>query len=91
VIATFPGLARFQVWRFGSASKKIPTSPEKTYEDKDLSSWGDWLGTCRIASLHMIYGPFEEALALVHSLGSKNKDDWTTWARSGARPNDKML
>jgi len=64
---------------------EIPSKPSRVYKDKGWVSWGDWLGTNRIANQCRIYRPFEEARTFVHKLGLKLRDEWHTWSKN-ARP-----
>ncbi len=66
----------------------IPASPGAFYKAKGWVSWGDWLGTGRIAYQNKSYRPFEEARAFVQNLGLQNQADWNAWAKSSARPDD---
>ena len=66
----------------------IPNSPDSVYKNKGWISWGDWLGTDRIANQNKIYRSFKEASKFSRSLNLKNMNEWRAWARSEARPND---
>lgn len=68
--------------------KDIPVYPNSCYKTKGWTSWGDWLGTGRIANQNMIYRPFEESRLFVRGLGLKKYDDWKVWARSKECPID---
>ena len=46
----------------------IPAYPDGVYKDSGWVSWGDWLGTGRIANQNKVYRSFDEARAFVHSL-----------------------
>ncbi|WP_271255099.1 helicase-related protein [Pseudanabaena sp. Chao 1811] len=52
------------------------------------SGWGDWLGTGIIAVVDRSFLPFEEARKFVHKLQLKNNQEWTTWRKSEARPDN---
>ena len=47
----------------------IPAKPSRVYQDNGWVSFGDWLGTGKIATQHRIYLPYEEAHKFVHDLG----------------------
>ncbi len=80
-------MADWKEWvKSGVRPEDIPTNPNVVYKDIGWSSWGDWLGTGRIASQNMVYLSFEEARTLVCSLQLQNKDEWVAWAKSDARP-----
>ena len=51
----------------------FPANPSGVYKNDGWAGIGDWLGTGRIANQNMIYLPFEEARAFVHSLGLRKQ------------------
>jgi hypothetical protein len=76
--------------KYAKSGKKpmdIPTSPVRTYE-KEWISWGDWLGTGRIADKERKFRPFKEAREFVHSLKLPNEDQWRKYCKSGRKPAD---
>src|SRR5258705_4366612 len=60
----------------------IPRVPDHVYQDKGWVSWGDWLGTGRIANQNIVYRPFQGAREFVHSLGLQNQSKWRAWSKS---------
>ena len=77
----------------GKKPDNIPSVPEKTYATKGWKGLGDWLGTGTIASRYIVYRPFEDARAFVHSLELKSTDEWHKFCRGqlpekGLRPVD---
>ncbi len=86
------GLQNKDEWSIWAKSDQrptdIPANPPRVYKGNGWISWGDWLGTDRIASQNMVYRSFEEARAFVLSLGLKSTDEWIIWAKSAARPDD---
>ena len=66
----------------------IPANPRRVYKYKGWKSMGDWLGTGTIAPKDMLFRPFTEAQAFVHSLGLKSSNDWKTYCISGNKPHD---
>ena len=52
----------------GKRPNNIPASPSGVYKNKGWKSWGDWLGTGRIAYQNMAYQPFDLARDFAHSL-----------------------
>lgn len=86
------GLKSQSGWRLWAMSSDrpgdIPANPPSVYKDKGWSSWGDWLGTGRIADQYKIFRSFEKARAFAQAQGLKNKDEWTSWAKTKAKPND---
>ena len=65
----------------------IPADPVRIYE-KEWISWGDWLGTGRIADHERKFRPFKEAREFVHSLKLPNEDQWRKYRKSGKKPAD---
>ena len=41
-----------------------------------------------IANQNRSFRPYEEARAFIQQLQLKNWEEWTEWAKSGARPDD---
>ncbi len=64
----------------------IPTDPYRVYKDEGWISMGDWLGTGSIAVYNRVYSPFKDARRFVHQLQLKNREEWTDWTKSGAKP-----
>ena len=58
------------------------------YANDGWSSWGDWLGSGRIATYKVQYRPFPQARAFARSLGLKTRNEWFDFARSGKLPSD---
>lgn len=77
--------------KFSKSKEKpddIPVAPYNTYKNKGWKSWGDWLGTGRIADQNKVWRPFEKAREFVRSLGLKNQYEWAEYCKSGKKPND---
>jgi superfamily II DNA or RNA helicase len=72
----------------GKRPDDIPTSPDKTYAKTGWTSWGDWLGTGRVALRLRRFRSFQQARAYVRSLNLKSSGDWFKYSRSGKRPED---
>jgi Phage-integrase repeat unit len=70
----------------GRKPTNIPSNPDKKYKDEGWISYGDWLGTHRIAHSKMKFLPFEEARQLVHGLYLKSVNEWTQYCKSGNKP-----
>jgi hypothetical protein len=71
----------------------IPATPNITYAKSGWLGMGDWLGTGTIATRLIVYRPFEEARAFVHTLKLKGVDEWYKFCRGqlpekGMRPID---
>ena len=62
----------------------IPATPNRTYK-KEWISYGDWLGTGRIANQKRKYRSFEEAREFVRKLKLKNRDEWDAYVKSGKK------
>jgi hypothetical protein len=86
------GLKSVTEWeKFKKSGKKpddIPAGPSATYANSGWISWGDWLGTGRVADQFREYRPFEEARAPVRSLGMKSGTEWRAYCKSGHKPAD---
>ncbi len=71
----------------------IPASADKTYADNGWVSWGDWLGTGRVADQFREYRPFREARTFVRKLKLKNDAEWRAFSKgrlpyAGRLPSD---
>ena len=65
----------------GKMPADIPNAPSQVYADKDWKSWGDWLGTGRIAARLMIYRSFSAARSFVRELGLKSNSEWRAYCK----------
>ena len=59
----------------------IPASPVKVYKGKGWESWGDWLGTGRIADQYRQHRDFEKARTFVHALGLISRKQWSEYVK----------
>ena len=78
-------------WQYCKSGKKpedIPIAPSQLYSNKGWISWGDWLGTGRIADRFKEYRPFTKARKFVHSLRLKSSSEWHQYCKSGKKPED---
>lgn len=66
--------------------KDIPVNPDKIYRDIGWVSFGDWLGTGRIANFNREFLSFELAREVVQGLGLKNEKEWKEYCGSGSLP-----
>lgn len=86
------GLKRVADWNAWAKSNvrpdDIPAAPHRTYRGKGWRSWGDWLGTGRVANQNQAHRAFHEARSFVHGLELQSKTAWSAWAKSDRRPND---
>jgi len=82
-------LNSFTQWReFSKTSKKrsnIPANPYGVYKNQGWISWGDWLGTDRIATKYYEFETFENAKQYAQSLNLKTAEDWYN-IKSNQRP-----
>ena len=60
----------------------IPHTPNRAYK-KEWISYGDWLGTGRIANKNLKFRPFKEAKKFVQSLKLKGQKEWREYRKSG--------
>jgi hypothetical protein len=72
----------------GQKPADIPASPSATYSDRGWAGWGDWLGTGTLGPQDYRFRPFAEARAFVRTLRLKNREEWSTYCKSGRKPND---
>ena len=66
----------------------MPANPQSNYKDKGWVSWGDWLGTNRIATKDIKYRSFSKARAFTRKLNLKNSEEWHEFCKSGDKPSD---
>ena len=66
----------------------IPKDPQKSFKNKGWISWGDWLGTGRIAAQNKVWRPFEEAKQFAISLNLQGESDWRKFTKSKEKPKD---
>ncbi|TYQ26379.1 methyltransferase domain-containing protein [Pseudanabaena sp. UWO311] len=79
----------WEVWiKKDEIPDNIPAAPSHFYKDEGWNGWGDWLGTGTIAPFNRVFRPFEEACTFTHKLQLKSKDEWASWAKSEAKPDD---
>jgi len=76
-------------WYKANQPKKIPAGPDRSreYQDKWIS-WGDWLGTRRVANGKRTFLPFTEAREFARKLGFKTQDEWVRYCESGKKPSN---
>ena len=68
--------------------KDLPAKPYRTYKDDGWESFGDWLGTGRIANFNKVFRPFKEARKFVKNLKLQNTKEWREYALSKSFPED---
>lgn len=70
----------------GSKPHALPSHPDNVYQE--FTTWGDWLGTGRIATIHRSYRSYQDARAFVHVCGLKNWKEWRAYCKTEAKPAD---
>lgn len=79
-------------WFNYSKSRKRPKNlscdPYRTYKNKGWVSWGDFLGTGRVANQGRTYLSFEDAREFAHFKKFKDKKDWFKYCKSEEKPDD---
>jgi Hypothetical methyltransferase/Helicase conserved C-terminal domain/Type III restriction enzyme, res subunit/Integrase repeat unit len=71
----------------GNKPEDIPTNPHRAYKS-EFKGMGDWLGTGNVHSRDLVFRPYAEARAFVHTLGLKNHKEWQAYCKSGKKPSD---
>jgi len=69
---------------------KIPGSPQNTYKNRGWISWGEFLGTGRVADGTISWRPFKEAKEFVHQLGLNNYREWRDYCNGEFNDLPKM-
>ena len=60
----------------GTFPSDIPVNPDIYYKHRGWTTWGDWLGTGRVADNQRAWRPFKRARAYVHRLRLRGQSDW---------------
>jgi len=86
------GLESTNKWRdYGTSGKKpddIPSHPHIIYKNKGWVSWGDWLGTKKIATHKIKFRVYDDAKKSVHSFNIKSQRQWNEFRKSKKLPKD---
>lgn len=64
----------------------IPVNPDIYYLDKGWISWGDWLGTGRVANSKKNHLSYTEAKSIVQKLELKSELEWRAWKKLNSLP-----
>ena len=72
----------------GKKPDNIPSAPNKFYKNSGWISWGDFLGTNRIADQNKIYLIFKDARTFVHLLNYTSNLEWREYCKSGKKPDN---
>jgi superfamily II DNA or RNA helicase len=86
------GLKNQSEWRkfvkSGKLPDDIPAKPDNGYKNDGWVGIGDWLGTGRVANFNRSFRSFKEARKFARSLGLKSSLEWSSYSKSGKRPDD---
>jgi len=84
------GLTGESEWRSycrdGKKPDFIPTAPDRTYKEQGWISWGDWLGTGRIADKKKQFLPYEQARQIIQELKISTRESWRQFLKDENRP-----
>ena len=78
----------YEYCKSGKKPDDIPASLPGLYKNKGWTSWGNWLGTGRVADKNKVFHSFEEARNYVRNLGLKNTKEWNEYCKSGNKPDN---
>lgn len=70
-----------QLPQLGRLPADIPAAPDRIYADKGWTTWGEWLGTGRVADQFKVYRPFREARTFARKLRLKTQREWIALAK----------
>ena len=70
----------------GSLPSDVPAYPDGAYAGKGWTSWGDWLGTGKVAYKLRRLRPFEKARSFVRRLGLKSSGQWREYCKGSLPP-----
>jgi hypothetical protein len=65
----------------GTLPDDVPAGPHQVYKHSGWKSYGDWLGTNRIADRLKTYRPFLEARTFARSLNLKTVSEWREFTK----------
>jgi len=86
------GLKSMKEWHQYKNSKKynpkIPKAPDQKYKNDGWKSWGDFLGTGRVATYNIQYLKFEQARLFARKLGLKNGKEWREFIKTDKKPDN---
>lgn len=75
-------------WKKNSKRKDIPYSPYREYKDNGWVSWGDWLGTGRVADQLKEFKQFKDARIFARDLNLKSLKEWQHFCKTKDLPDD---
>jgi len=76
------------LYRSGKLPEDMPATPYQTYAGRGWKSWGDWLGTGKVAWMLKKYRSFPAARSWARSLGLQSRAQWEALYKSGKLPDD---
>ena len=86
------GLSSQREWykyvKSGDKPDDIPSTPQEVYKNKGWTTWGNFMGTGRIAPQLKQFYSFNEAREFVQNLGIKSVSEWKEYCNSGEKPNN---
>jgi len=86
------GLTRTEDWfKFMKSSQAfvdIPAYPDKVYYEKGWISWGDWLGSNKIANFNRSFLEYDRAKIYSKSLKLNSVKEWMTFCRLNKLPDN---
>ena len=80
------GRVGFIIKKIGDMRLGVPHTPSQAY--KEWTSWGDFLGTGRVAANKRKFRPYKAARKYAHSLKLKNGEEWKKLSKHGKLPYD---
>ena len=80
------GRVGFIIKKIGDMRLGVPHTPAQAYNE--WTSWGDFLGTGRVAPHKRKFRPFKAARKYAHSLKLKNGEEWKKLSKHGKLPYD---
>jgi len=78
----------YKHWKMNQKPPDIPISPQTTYKKKGWISWGEFLGTGRVADQLKCYVSFYEAKIYANKMGVKSVSEWRKITKSISFPKD---
>ena len=72
----------------GKIPKDIPKYPDDIYKNKGWTTWGDFLGTGRVADNRRNFLDYDQAKQYAIKLNLKNLREWREFAKEGKIPNN---
>ena len=77
----------FEYIKKNNIPKNIPKYPAGSYKN-DWKSWGDFLGTGRVADRYKVFIKYNDAKKYAQSLKLKNQNEWIKFTKSKDFPHD---